>query len=298
VPVDPVIAHAGDVAFAPLEIVPAIAAAALYALGVRRLAGTPRAVPAWRQACFFGGLAIIVLALVSPLGHMASELFVAHMAEHLLLADAGALLLVLGLTGPLLAPVLRLPVLGRLRSLAHPLVALVLWAANLALWHIPALHEAAVRSDAVHAVQHLGFIVLGANMWLALFGPLPMPAWFGNAARLGYITAVRLTGAVLANVFLFGGRAFYDVYAPGEARWGISPLSDQNAAGALMMVEESVLTILLFGWLFFRTARQGDERQELLDLAAARGVALTHERAARAGAAGRGGELRRRIDAS
>ncbi len=291
-----VLAHGGGIALAPLELAPALAAAILYALGVRRLAGTPRAVPAWRQACFHGGLAVIVLSLVSPLGHMASELFVAHMVEHLLLADVGALLLVLGLTGPLLAPVLRLPVLGRLRALAHPVVAFVLWAANLALWHVPALHEAAVRSDAVHAVQHLGFIALGANMWMALFGPLPMPAWFGNAARLGYITAVRLTGAVLANVFLFGGRAFYDVYAPGEAEWGISPLSDQNAAGAVMMVEESILTLLLFGWLFFRTAREGEERQELLDLASARGVALSDERAARAVAAGRGGDLRRRID--
>ncbi len=292
----PVLAHAGDIAFAPLELVPAALAAVLYVLGTRRLAGTPRAVPAWRQACFHAGLAVIVLALVSPLGHMADELFVAHMAEHLLLADAGALLLVVGLTGPLLAPVLRLPVLGRLRALAHPVVAFALWAANLGLWHVPALHEAAVRSDAIHALQHLGFIALGANMWMALFGPLPMPAWFGNAARLVYITAVRLTGAVLANVFLFGGRAFYDVYAAGEAEWGLSPLEDQNAAGALMMVEESILTILLFGWLFFRTARQGEERQELLDLAAARGVALTDERAARAVAAGRGEELRRRID--
>jgi cytochrome c oxidase assembly factor CtaG len=294
--VAPVFAHAGDVVLAPLELAPAAAAAVLYVLGVRRLAGTPRAVPAWRQACFHGGLAVIVLALVSPLGHMADELFVAHMAEHLLLADVGALLLVLGLTGPLLAPVLRLPVLGRLRALAHPVAAFVLWAANLAFWHVPVFHEAAVRSDLVHAVQHLGFIALGANMWMALFGPLPMPAWFGNAARLGYITAVRLAGAVLANVFLFGGRAFYDVYRAGEAEWGLSPLEDQNAAGALMMVEESILTLLLFGWLFFRTAREGEERQELLDLASARGVVLTDERAARAVAAGRGGDLRRRID--
>jgi len=289
-------AHATDVALAPLELAPAALAAVLYLLGTRRLAGTSRAVPAWRQACFYGGLAVIVLALVSPLGHMASELFVAHMAEHLLLADVGALLLVVGLTGPLLAPVLRLPVLGRLRALAHPVAAFASWAGNLAFWHVPAFHEAAVRSDAIHAVQHLGFIAFGANMWMALFGPLPMPGWFGNAARLIYITAVRLTGAVLANVFLFGGRAFYDVYAAGAAEWGLSPLEDQNAAGALMMVEESVLTILLFGWLFFRTAREGEERQELLDLAAARGVALTDERAARAVAAGRGSELRRRIE--
>ena len=133
-------------------------------------------------------------------------------------------------------------------------------------------------------------------MWLALLGPLPKPAWFGNLARLAYIIAVRLTGAVLGNVFVFGGHIFFPVYAAGERAHGISPGADQNTAGAIMMIEGSILTLVLFGWLFARTAREGEERQELLELAAARGVELTEARAARAVAAGRGAELRRRIE--
>ena len=66
---------------------------------------------------------------------------------------------------------------------------------------------------------------------MALLGPLPKPAWFGNAAMLGYIIAVRLTAAVLGNVFVFGGGHAYDVYRAGEARWDISPAGDQVAAG-------------------------------------------------------------------
>ncbi|MEA2303548.1 MAG: putative rane protein [Solirubrobacteraceae bacterium] len=292
-----VLAHVGGVQVAPLQLGPAAAYGALYAVRVRHLAGTPRAVPRWRQTCFYGGLLVIVLALVSPLGHVADELFVAHMAEHLLLADVGALLLVLGLTGPLLAPLLRIPALGWLRVFAHPLVALPAWALNLLAWHLPVLHEAAVRHEGVHAVQHLGFVAFGMAMWMALLGPLPKPAWFGNFARLGYIVAVRMVGAVLANVFLFGGTAFYDVYAAGERHWHLSPLADQNAAGGLMMVWESLLTLGLFCWLFLKAAREGEERQELLDLAAARGVAVTETRAARAVAAGRGADLRRRLEA-
>ena len=65
-----------------------------------------------------------------------------------------------------------------------------------------------------------------------------------------------------------------------------------------MMVEGSILTLVLFGWLFARAAREGEERQELLELAAARGVELTEARAARAVAAGRGAELRRRIESA
>ena len=96
--------------------------------------------------------------------------------------------------------------------------------------------------------------------------------------------------------FVFGGSAFYDVYARGEAFWHISPAADQNAAGAIMMVEESILTICLFAWHFIRSAREQEERHELLELAEARGYELTEERAARAVAAGRGEDLKARIE--
>lgn len=280
---------------APLQLLPATAAGVLYAVRAHHLRGTPRAVPTWRQACFYGGLAMIVAAL-TLLGDVAGELFWAHMVEHLLLADLGALLLVLGLTGPVLAPVLRIGVFDRLRVLAHPAVAFPLWAVDLYLWHIPALHEAAVTHEAVHALQHAAFLFFGANMWMALLGPLPKPPWFGNLARLVYVIAVRLTGAVLGNVFVFGNHIFFDVYAAGERAHGLSAGADQNAAGAVMMVEGSILTLLLFGWLFARAAREGEERQALLDLARERGVELTEQRAARAVAAGRGADLRRRIE--
>jgi putative membrane protein len=282
--------------FAPLQLAPAAASVALYWRRCETLSGTARAVPALRQWSFYGGVALIVAVLVSPLATYSEQLFWAHMVEHLVIADLGALLLVLGLTGPVLAPILRIKLFDRLRVLAHPLVALPLWAIDLYMWHVPALQEAALRHDGIHAVQHLCFIFFGANVWMCLFGPLPTPQWFGTAAKAGYIVAVRLVGAALANAFLFGGSAFYPAYAPGEAAHGLSPATDQIVAGSIMMVEESLLTIGLFCWLFLRAAREADERQQLLDLATARGVPLTDERAARAVSAGRGEELRARIE--
>jgi putative membrane protein len=283
------------VVLAPLQLLPATIAGVLYALRAHALRSTPRAVPPARQASFYGGLVLIVATLTMT-GRLSDELFAAHMAEHLLIADVGALMLVLGLTGPVLAPVLRITLFDRLRVLAHPAVAFPLWAIDLYLWHVPALHEAAVRHAGIHALQHTSFVLFGANMWMALLGPLPKPPWFGNLARLVYVIAVRLTGAVLGNVFVFGGHVFFRVYAAGERAHGISPGADQNAAGAIMMIEGSLLTLGLFAWLFARSAREGEERQELLDLAQARGVELSDARAARAVAAGRGAELRRRIE--
>jgi putative membrane protein len=282
--------------FAPVQVLVPAGAAVAYAARTRTLARHGRPVPARRQWCFQGGLGLIVVTLLSPVGHIADELLSVHMAEHLLIGDIAALLLVLGLTGPVLAPILRIGVIDRLRVIAHPALALPLWAVDLYLWHLPGAYQAALQHSGVHALEHAMFIGFGMNMWMALFGPLPMPAAFTNAWRLAYILAVRLLGGLMANVFVWSGTAFYDDYAAGERFWGVSSGTDQIAAGATMMVEGSILTLILFGWLFLRTAREGAERQSLLDLAGSRGFSLSDARATRAVAAGRGAELRRRIE--
>src|SRR4051794_5664875 len=274
--------------FAPLQLAPAVVAAVMYRTRTRTVA-----TPASRQWCFYGGLGLMAATLVSPLAHLSDELFFAHMLEHLLLADLGALLLVLGLTGPVLAPLLR--AVPWLRVFGHPVVALSCWAANFYLWHLPALYQGAVEHDAVHALQHILFVSFGIAMWMALLGPLPKPAWFGNGWKIGYIVAVRLIQSVLANALLWSSGVLYPRYAAGEAYWGISPANDQSAAGAIMMVEGSIVTILLFCWLFLRAARESEEKQALVELAASRGVELSDERAARAVSAGRGEALRERI---
>jgi putative membrane protein len=282
--------------FAPLQLVPALVGAAAYAIRANTLKQRHAPVPAWRQWCWYSGLALMVATLVSPLAHISEQLFLAHMLEHLLLADLGALLLVLGLTGPLLQPILSAPGLRWLRVFSHPVVALSAWTVNFYLWHLPALYQGAVEHDAVHALQHMLFVSFGIAMWMALLGPLPKPAWFGNGAKIGYIVAVRLIQSVLANALLWSGGVLYPRYAAGERYWGITPANDQSAAGAIMMIEGSIVTILLFCWLFLRAASESEEKQLLVELAAARGVELSEERASRAVSAGRGAALKERIE--
>jgi cytochrome c oxidase assembly factor CtaG len=280
---------------APIQLTPIFAVGAMYAVRARTLRDRGAPVPGWRMWCWYGGLALIVATLVSPIGTLSDELFSIHMAEHLLIADLGSLLLVLGLTGPLLQPILHVRELAWLRHLAHPIVALVLWAVDFYLWHLPALYQGAVQNDYVHALEHMLMVGFGMAMWMALFGPLPKPSWFGNGAKLVYIIAVRLIESVLANALLWSGTVFYPRYAAGEAKHGISPLADQSAAGAIMMIEGSIVTICVLCWLFLKAAKESEERQELVELAAAHGVELDEKRAARAVAAGRGEALRERI---
>ena len=280
---------------AALQLGPLALLGLLYARRARTLAASGRAVPGWRQACFYSGFLVIGVAL-SSLGGASEELLYAHMVEHLLLGDIAALLVVLGLTGPMLAPILRIRLFDRLRVLSHPAIAFPLWVVDLYVWHLPVLYQAALRHTGVHALQHAMFLAFGINMWMCLFGPLPTPSWFGNLGKLIYIIAVRLAGTILGNVFLWSGTVFYPYYLRGDATFHISPVADQNLAGAIMMIEESILTLGLFCWLFLRTARESEERQDLLDLASARGVELSEARASRAVSAGRGAELRRRLE--
>jgi len=288
------IAHVAG-AFVPLEVIPLTAAATLYWHRAMVLAWDKRPVPAWRQICFGAGLATVAIALFSPIGHISEELVIAHMAEHLLIGDIAALLLVLGLTRSLLQPILAIRLFDRLQVLTHPALALPLWALNLFFWHIPALYQDAYGTAPVHALEHASFLVFGCLMWMPVFGPLPKPAWFGAGWKVAYVVAVRFVGAILGNVLMWSGAILYPIYAPGEAFWNLSPQADQSTAGALMMIEGTFVGLGVLAWVFFEVAREGVEKQHLLDLARERGVDLDERRAQRAVAAGHGALLEERL---
>jgi putative membrane protein len=249
----------------PLQLVLIALGAFAYERRVRTLATRGAPVPAWRRVLFWASVALLLLALASPVHEFGEELFAFHMLQHVLLGDLAALCFVASLTGPLLRPVLALEPIARLRVLAHPLVALPIWALNLYVWHLPAFYEGALENDAVHALQHVSFFAAGALMWAPVVEVLPGPMWFGTGAKLGYIVVVRLLETVLGNVFIWSGTAFYDVYADGSVPWDVSPLEDQGWAGTVMMLEGSLVTIGAIAWLFLRLAAEGERRQELLE---------------------------------
>jgi putative membrane protein len=258
-----------------------------YARRARTLRRRGRPLARWRIACFAGALALLAVAVSPPADRLADTHLSAHMIEHLIIGDIAPLLAVLGCSGPLLAPLLRTPLAERLRGLAHPVVAFALWAADLYLWHLPFAYQAALRHDVLHVLQHACFFAFGFNLWLPLFGPLPKPAWFGNGARLGYVVAVRVAGFALGNALTWAGVEFYPFY--GHA------LGDQSAAGAVMMLEQMVVMLGLFGWLIARVLREAEERQGLAELAGAHGVEVDDERIARAVGAGQAALLRSRV---
>ncbi len=270
---------------------------ALYFARVGRLRRSGRAPSRARQISFACGIALVLVATVGPIDHLADDFVFGHMVQHTMLLDEASLLLAIGLTGPILASVLRLPGLSRTRALMHPVVALGLWIAVMYAWHLPVFYQAAEENGFVHFCEHACFLAAGTIMWLALFGPFPKPRWFSNPAKALYAGAVHFSSMALANVLMWAGVVLYPFYAASEAAHGVAPLDDQSIAGAVLMVQGGVVMLGVFFWALLRWSREETERQELLDFAHERGVALSEERAARAAASGRGRELRRRLAA-
>jgi putative membrane protein len=285
-----------EVLAALLEILPVPLAGFAYAKRASTLAARGTPVPAGRQLAFAGGLLCILIARFTPIATLADDLVWAHMVEHLLIGDLGALLIVIGFTGPILQPVLQMRGLRWIRTVSQPWYAFPLWAADLVIWHLSPLYDGVLTSPALHALQHACFLGFGILMWMPVAGPLPKPTWWRNAAPLLYVVVVRLFSAAFGNVLIWSGTAFYGSYAAGEAAHGISPLTDQGIAGAIMMFEGGLVTLGVIVWLFLRAARESEERQRLMDLADERGFPLDERRAGRAVAAHQGARLADRIE--
>jgi cytochrome c oxidase assembly factor CtaG len=286
-----------DTFWSVMSIAVPVGLAAAYYKRAHRLGVERRPVPGWRQFCFGAGMVVIAAAIASPVEEESRKLVYVHMIQHLLLADIASLLIVFGFTGPLLQPLLAFRAGRPLRVLTQPVVAISIFTFNLFLWHTPPLYDAVLESESLHVLEHLLFIGTGILLWMPLFGPLPKPQWFGKAAHVIYTVFIWLPAMVLANVLMWSDSIFYPAYSKTAEAAGITPIADQSTAGAILMVECTILALCIFAWVFLRWASEDMERQDLLDLAIDRNYELTSARAERAVAAGRGPELRARIEA-
>ena len=236
----------------------------------RREAGGRGAGPAQALAAIAALLALLV-ATVSPLDGLGEEyLFSAHMAQHVLLGDIAPLLTLLALSRVMMRPATRrLARLERaLGPLAQPTTGLVLWFGLVYLWHIPALYVAALESPPVHALEHASFFTAGVAVWWPLIQPVPMRRRLSGLGTFAYIAVAKVGLGILGLYLVWSKSVAYDFYERVPRVWGLSALEDQNVGGALMMVEQSIVLVLVFTVLFVRMLGQSEQdelRRERLD---------------------------------
>jgi putative membrane protein len=241
---------------------------------VRRTSGA-RGAGARHLAAFVGSVVALVVALVSPLDSLGEKyLFSAHMVQHLLLGDIAPLLMLLALSRTIMRPLTRrLQAIERgLGPLAHPVTALTVWLGLVYLWHIPALYDGALHRDALHALQHVSFFAAGLLVWWPLIQPVPMRRRLTGMWTLGYVSAAKFGLAALGLYLTWTHTVAYTYYEHVPRIWGLTPITDQNIGGAIMMVEQSILLVSVFAIVFGRMLVQSEQdelRRERLEQRAA-----------------------------
>lgn len=235
---------------------PLVATALLYARGwslVQRQ--LPAQFPPWRLAAFLAGLALVYVAIASPLDSFAGLLLQVHMAQHLLLMVVAPALILLGAPGvPLLrglparfakdtaGPFLAAPVLRRIAErISHPAVCWFAMAAATWIWHAPGPYQAALRSPFWHAAEHASFLAAGLLFWWPVVQPWPSRARWPEWTMPLYLLLADVQNTALSAILVFSGRLVYPFYASVPRLAGISAESDQITAGLFMWVPMSLL---------------------------------------------------------
>jgi cytochrome c oxidase assembly factor CtaG len=241
---------------------------ALYVRAVRVLSRRGYDVPTGQQAYWWAGFAFMFGAFFSPLDIKAESVVWAHMAQHTLMADVGAPLMLIGVRNPVLQFFLPRPVLvplARRRGLRRffarirrPMYAVPIYTVVLYGWHLGPTFTAALGNDFIHGLQHESFIAFGALAWWPLVEPgrrhMPADLW-----KIPYIIAARLPTMFLGMGFIVARTPFYaSFYGTGTRPGGISALEDQQIGGAIMMVVDIITLMVVLSVIFWRAARDDE----------------------------------------
>jgi cytochrome c oxidase assembly factor CtaG len=265
----------GAWSFEPVVVAGLALTAWAYSRGVRELwrrAGGGRGIGHGRVGCFVAALLVLVGALVSPLDALAEQLFSAHMLQHVLLILVAAPLL--AFSDLPLALLWALPAgtrqrvggwwrrAGALRSMArrmaHPISALALGSIALWGWHVPAAYDAALRNELVHALEHTSFLSTGVLFWESVgLGRRRPRSGHGLGALAVFIAGIQ--SGLLGALLTLSGVPWYASHLRSAAAWDLSPLEDQQLAGAIMWAPAGVLYLVAFAWLFVRWLAVPDE---------------------------------------
>lgn len=249
----------------PSVVVGIVLVAALYAAAATGWRGRQRGAspPTPGQVLSFG-LALLVtwLTLESPLDDLADHvLFSAHMFQHLLLVLVLPPLLLAGLTGAMLRPLLLAPAVRSIaRWLTRPLVAFTLFNVIFALAHVPAIFDRVDQSEAVHAAEHLLFVACGVLLWWPVLSPLKALPRLSHPLQLGYLFLQTLPCALLGAMITLAGGPLYAGYAATAPGWGLSGQQDQQIGGLLMWIGGSLYYFFAMAVVFFLWAGV-EERQ-------------------------------------
>jgi putative membrane protein len=253
----------------PAIVLPLLVLVTVYTAGLLRRGYTQPI--RWRHASFYTGWLTLALALVSPIHELGEQLFSAHMLQHEMLILVSAPLISAAHPGATLlwafAPRHRANLGGWVHAVerstpiafvTRPLVAWLLEACALWIWHIPVLYQATLTSDWIHAAQHLSFFVTAVLFWSALYGVGRSAMSYGAATFYVFGTAAHCSA--LGALLTFSTVLWYPAYQHTTQFWGLSPLQDQQLGGVIMWVPSGLVFVVIGLALFAKWLRESDTR--------------------------------------
>jgi cytochrome c oxidase assembly factor CtaG len=256
----------------PAIVLPLVVLLGVYAVGAVRRGNMARL--RWRHGSYVAGWLTLAFALTSPIHELGEQLFSAHMLQHEILILVSAPLLAAAHPGATwlwaFAPRHRAGLGGWVhgiegsrvaRIFSAPLMAWLLEAIALWIWHVPVLYEATLRSDWVHAAQHLSFFLTAVLFWSALYGVGRSALGYGSATLYVFGTAVHCSA--LGALLTFSQVLWYPAYAETTARWGMTALEDQQLGGVIMWVPSGVVFLGIALVLMTKWLAESDRRLRL-----------------------------------
>jgi cytochrome c oxidase assembly factor CtaG len=223
-----------------------------------------KAAPVWRLLSFLTGLLLLLVALVSPIDALAEQALAMHMTQHVLLLDLVPICLMLGLTRILLRPATR-----RLRALeaaagplAHPVFAVCLYVAVMWFWHVPAFYDSALEDPSVHVLEHVTLLSAGLLYWWHLLSPIRSRLRSGIMGPVVYMLSTKFAVGLLGIGLTFTPDPLYGYYEQRAPIWGMTVAGDQQLAGAIMALEQSIVMGIALAYLFIRALEQSEREQQ------------------------------------
>jgi putative membrane protein len=210
----------------------------------------------WRPALFGLGILVAFLALESPIDRGGDHyLFLIHMLQHLLLMMVAPPLIILGIVGARPLPRDRYRTVRRVWwFVTRPWIALIIFNAVMLVWHLPALYDTTLTTEAVHIVEHLSFIGVGLVFWWGIVDPIRDEQTV-TVSPLEKIAALVISGippTVLGILFALAPTAFYSFYVAAPRLWGITPLMDQQIGGVFMLGLGNIIYFVAITIIFMR----------------------------------------------
>jgi len=249
--------------FEPIVLIGIAVALGVYIRRWRRVHAEhgARGASVWHLLAFLGGLTAVFIALISPVDILGEQLASMHMVQHILLLDIVPILCILGLTKILLRPATRhLSTVERQAGwLAHPAFAVIAYVGLMWLWHVPALYDAALRTPVVHVLEHTCFLAAGGLYWWFLLSPIRSRSRLDGMGPVLYMVSTKL-GVGLLGIFLAFVPTVLYLYGQEPEHWGLTHINDQQLAGVLMALEQSIVMGVALAVLFVRALAEDEDK--------------------------------------